>query len=94
MTAKVSIVERDGKSYVTVSDVKTTCEPTHVEVDLMYQNTPPLVSKSIKKIINANWKPFQETIYSPFEKFALNQLEDIYVPVLEKIACQDVYHMQ
>lgn len=94
MTGRVSIVERDGKSYITVDDISTKCDAAHAEVDVMYQHVPPLLSNLVKNIVNTNWRLFKGIIYSRFEKYFLDTVESMYTPVIEQIACEDVYHMQ
>lgn len=68
VTGKVSFVKRDGKSYVTVSEISTKCDAAHAEFDVMYyEHIPPLITNLIKKLVNSNWRLFKGIIYSRFE---------------------------
>lgn len=92
---KANIVQRNGKSYVSVSNVTTNCNISNLEIDMKYHNTTPLLSNVINRMANANWRRFKGIIYGSMEKYVVDFIiRSIVAPILGEIACQDFYHMK
>lgn len=85
---------RNGKDYLTISSFSTECNVSHVDIDIKYEKTAPLVNNMISRIANTNWKLFQRILYRSVEKHLTNLFtEMILMPILDQIACQDVIKM-
>lgn len=94
MTGKVRIVKRNGRTYVTYSDVSTICDAQNVQINVNYHNVPPLINGLVTKAVNSNWRMFKEILHSSFEKYAMDIVTKMVTPVIEEMACEDVYHMK
>lgn len=92
-TVKVSIVQRNGKSFVKINGYSTSADASNVDVNLMYPNVPTFVTNQLSQAINANWRPFKDIMYKSFETYAANIGISILEKMLNNIPVQDFYNM-
>lgn len=94
ITGNVTIIKRDGRSYVTYSDVFTTCDAQNVQINVKYRNIPPFINDLINRIINTNWRICKESIHRKFEEYAMNIVDSMVKPVFAEMAFEDFCRMK
>lgn len=94
LIVRLGIVQRNGKSYIVINDVSTSCDASNIQIEVTYPNASTFMSNAVNRVVNGNWRLFKDVMYASFEKYCLDILLKKYlVPILNQVACQDFINM-
>lgn len=93
LIVKTKFEKRNGKDYLTISDISTKCDAQHIKINLKYRNTATLINDIINRVANANWKMFKRTMDPSINKFVSQFVKQMGTPMFNELAFQDFIHM-
>lgn len=89
MLANVNFVKRDGKDYACIKILSVKFNASRVEINMKYKNIATLVSDTIIRTFNANWRMFGPKIGKTIGEL----FEPVFALILNGVPLQDFFDM-
>lgn len=94
MTGKTVIIQRDGKDYVTLSDLSVSNQVSNYRAYIHYDNNiASTIYSLVDGTINSNWRILKPMIDPTINRFIGEILEDVVTPIFNEIPLQDFFNM-
>lgn len=87
------IVERNGKTHLTVKNVKVNFEVGHFSTHMHSKLLNPIINGLINKIMNTQWRGIYKEVRCEFEEYVGKIIQSIVSLIVEKVAIQDFLHL-
>ena len=82
----------NGKHYMTISNVQiNSLKPSRVTINIRYNYIARVITRTVNRIVNANWKVFQSSVDPTFKKLTSTIIESILKLFLDNVAFEDIF---
>lgn len=93
MVAKVDIVERNGKEYLTINQMSANFNAGNFKINIKYYNVASIITNMVSSVVNSNWRLLKLLGGSTINRFVSDILVSILTPMMNEVSLQDIFNV-